>query len=85
MESGLARTTSNPGKFRQRLLVVLVCALLVRLVAAIWSQGYIHSDDHFDTIGVAYEWQRAGSGERMATCAGNTFRQNRLAASLSTL
>lgn len=48
------------GEFRRRLLLVLLCALAVRLIAAIWSQGYIHSDDHFDTVGVAYSWQQDG-------------------------
>lgn len=39
---------------------VLVVALLVRLAAAVFSQGYIHSDDHFDTIDVSYDWVRNG-------------------------
>lgn len=39
---------------------VLLIALLVRLMAAIFSQGYIHSDDHFDTIDVSYDWVRDG-------------------------
>lgn len=39
---------------------VLIVALLVRLAAAIFSQGYLHSDDHFDTIDVAYDWVQHG-------------------------
>lgn len=42
------------------LAAVLLCALLVRLIAVVWSQGYIHSDDHFDTVAVAYSWQQSG-------------------------
>jgi hypothetical protein len=42
------------------LLSVLIAASAVRLVAVIWSQGFIHSDDHFDTISVAWSWCQDG-------------------------
>jgi len=38
------------------LAAVLGAAAAVRLVAVIWSQGFIHSDDYFDTVQVAYSW-----------------------------
>lgn len=38
------------------LAAVLGAAVGVRLVAVIWSQGFIHSDDYFDTVEVAYYW-----------------------------
>jgi len=36
--------------------VVLGAAIGVRLVAVVYSQGFIHSDDYFDTVMVAYDW-----------------------------
>ena len=39
---------------------VLLTAGLIRLVAVIWSHGFIHSDDHFDTISVAWDWLHGG-------------------------
>jgi len=42
------------------LLSVLVAALVVRLLSVFWSEGFIHSDDHFDTIAVAWEWLNGG-------------------------
>ncbi len=42
------------------LISILLAAFLVRLVAVIWSQGFIHSDDHFDTIAVAWDWFEGG-------------------------
>ncbi|MDD4052103.1 MAG: glycosyltransferase family 39 protein, partial [candidate division Zixibacteria bacterium] len=35
---------------------VLIAALLVRLTAGIFSQGFIYSDDHYDTVAVSYDW-----------------------------
>ena len=35
------------------LLVILVVAALLRLLAALYSQGYAMSDDHFQVIEVA--------------------------------
>lgn len=34
--------------------------MAVRLLAVIWSQGFIHSDDHFDTVAVAWDWFQGG-------------------------
>ncbi len=42
------------------LLSVLIAALAVRLLSVFWSEGFIHSDDHFDTIAVAWEWLNGG-------------------------
>ena len=42
------------------LLAVMIAAVLVRLAAVIWSRGFIHSDDHFDTISVAWSWCQDG-------------------------
>jgi len=42
------------------LVSVLLAALAARLLAGIWSQGFIHSDDHFDTIAVAWDWLQGG-------------------------
>ena len=42
------------------LATVLVVALAVRLLAVIWSEGFIHSDDHFDSISVAWDWFNGG-------------------------
>jgi len=42
------------------LATVLAVALAVRLLAVIWSEGFIHSDDHFDSISVAWDWFNGG-------------------------
>lgn len=42
------------------LLSVLLAALSIRILAVIWSQGFIHSDDHYDTIAVAWDWLHGG-------------------------
>lgn len=42
------------------LLWVLLLALVIRLLAVIFSQGFVHSDDHFDTISVAWDWLHGG-------------------------
>ncbi len=42
------------------LATVLAVALIVRLLAVIWSEGFIHSDDHFDSIAVAWDWLHGG-------------------------
>jgi len=42
------------------LLSILAAALAVRLLSVIWSEGFIHSDDHFDTIAVAWDWLHGG-------------------------
>ncbi|MEW5796140.1 MAG: glycosyltransferase family 39 protein [Candidatus Zixiibacteriota bacterium] len=39
---------------------VLAAAIAVRLLAVIWSQGFIHSDDHFETVSVAWDWLTSG-------------------------
>jgi len=42
------------------LLGVLFAAAAIRALAVVWSQGFIHSDDHFDTIAVAWDWLHGG-------------------------
>jgi hypothetical protein len=42
------------------LLCVLLLALAIRLPAVLFSQGFIHSDDHFDTVSVAWSWLNGG-------------------------
>ena len=42
------------------LTLVLIVAGLVRLVSVLWSKGFIHSDDHFDTVAVAWDWLQGG-------------------------
>ncbi len=45
---------------KRPLLAILIGALIFRLAAAVFAQGYIHSDDHFETVDVAYRWLFAG-------------------------
>ncbi len=46
------------------LIFIILIAIMFRLPSVFFSQGYIHSDDHFDSIEVAYDWLRDGpSGE----------------------
>ena len=45
---------------RHPLAFVLIVAAALRLIAIIWSQGFIHSDDHFDTVEVCYNWLQNG-------------------------
>lgn len=38
------------------LAAVLLLSLLVRIPAVIWSKGFIHSDDYYDTVMIAWDW-----------------------------
>ena len=42
------------------LATVIIAASIFRLIAIIWSKGFIHSDDHYDTVAVAYDWIKTG-------------------------
>lgn len=42
------------------LLGVVLCALLLRLIAVVFSQGYFAHDDHFETVNIAWSWQHDG-------------------------
>lgn len=42
------------------LIFVIIIAVLVRVPAVIWSTGYIHSDDHFQTVHIANDWAHGG-------------------------
>lgn len=39
---------------------VLLAAALLRLLAVVFSKGYMASDDHFETVAVAYDWLQNG-------------------------
>lgn len=43
-----------------KLAIVLAIAVLLRLVAVVYSQGYMASDDHHETIKVAWQWHTIG-------------------------
>ena len=45
---------------RHPLGTVMGVAILLRLVAVLFSKGYMASDDHYDTIEVAYNWLSQG-------------------------
>ncbi len=42
------------------LAAVLLLASALRIVAAVYSQGFIQSDDFYDTVEVSYDWLRNG-------------------------
>lgn len=33
---------------------------MFRIIAIIWSKGFIHSDDYYDTVAIAYDWLKTG-------------------------
>jgi len=41
-------------------LSILILALFLRILAVIWSQGFMASDDHYQTITVAWNWHSSG-------------------------
>lgn len=41
-------------------LTVIAAAVLLRLMAVVFSQGYMAHDDHFETIEIAASWQHEG-------------------------
>ncbi|MEJ8803225.1 glycosyltransferase family 39 protein [Pontibacter sp. H249] len=53
-----ADTLGQPSQERylMPLSVILVIALVIRMVAAVFSKGYAFSDDHFDVITIAQGW-----------------------------
>lgn len=42
------------------LVTVLSAAIIFRALAVLFSKGYMASDDHFETIRIAYQWLRDG-------------------------
>ena len=42
------------------LTVVMIVAILARAIAVLFSKGYMASDDHFETVSVAYNWLQHG-------------------------
>lgn len=42
------------------LAFVLTVAILVRLFAVVFSRGFIHSDDYYDTVMIAFDWLNNG-------------------------
>jgi hypothetical protein len=47
----------NSGRW---LLLVLLVAVALRIPAVVYSKGYMASDDHYETVAVAYQWLRGG-------------------------
>ena len=45
---------------RRPFLSVLLISGLVRLAAVIWSKGFIHNDDHFETVVISHDWLTSG-------------------------
>jgi len=39
---------------------VILIAVMIRIPSVIWSTGYIHSDDHFQTVHIASDWIKGG-------------------------
>lgn len=46
---------------RQALVIILIAAVLIRIPAILWSKGFMASDDHYETVEVAYQWLRTGA------------------------
>ncbi len=42
------------------LAFVLSVAIFVRLIAVVFSRGFIHSDDYYDTVMIAFDWLNNG-------------------------
>jgi uncharacterized membrane protein len=42
------------------LATVVIAASLFRLLAVIWSKGFIHNDDHFETVVISQDWLTSG-------------------------
>jgi len=38
----------------------MIAASAVRLMAVIWSKGFIHNDDHFETVVISQDWLTSG-------------------------
>ncbi len=45
---------------RHPVAAILAIALALRLVAVIFSQGYLAHDDHFETVNIAWSWHHIG-------------------------
>jgi hypothetical protein len=42
------------------LAFVMTVAIIVRIAAVVFSKGFIHSDDHYDTVMIAFDWLNNG-------------------------
>lgn len=42
------------------LATVMITAIVFRLLAVIFSKGYLYTDDHYETVSVAYQWLKNG-------------------------
>jgi len=69
MKNKLAYFFSGEGKWLRR---VLIAAAVVRLIAAIFSQGYIMSDDHFLAVEPVSSWV---NGENYHNWYPNAYNQ----------
>ncbi len=45
---------------RHPLATILIIAILLRVLAVIYAQGYMAHDDHFETMRIAWKWQHEG-------------------------
>ncbi|MBD3218655.1 MAG: hypothetical protein GF310_10290 [candidate division Zixibacteria bacterium] len=45
---------------RHPLATVLAVAVILRILAVIFAQGYMAHDDHFETVKIAWEWHHEG-------------------------
>ncbi len=67
--SSTSQTTIQPSYYAKiisfirahPLATVLLSALFFRLLAVLFSKGYLYSDDHFETINIVYGWLRHGA------------------------
>ena len=46
--------------FRNPFAIVLVAAIVLRLLAVLFAQGYMAHDDHFETVEIAWSWHHEG-------------------------
>jgi len=56
------------------LATVMITAIVFRLLAVIFSKGYLYTDDHYETVSVAYKWLQNGlfSDQGFITWGGRT-------------
>ena len=43
------------------LTTAMIVAVLLRIPAVIFAQGFMFSDDHYETVSVAYRWLQIGA------------------------
>jgi hypothetical protein len=45
---------------RRPLLFVMLASAFVRLLSVVWSRGFIHNDDYFETVVISHDWLASG-------------------------